>query len=310
MSGGESPAIRYLYVMNATRPAPGSQASLREANRERVLGVVRQHGPLTQVEIAAASGLSAATVSNMVRELDQAGMVGLSRSIRNGRRAVLVSLASGGGLLAGVAFGERDVRVAIASDSQRDPRPATDAAAGRPRRRRRDGTCRPAARRPRRDRRRRRRGHRRDRLRPARPGRLGQRRGRLRRGPARLARRQRRRGDGRPSPRPGRARQHRQPGRARRTPQRRPPRRPARLLHQVLVRRRRRASCSAARCSAARPVRRARSGTSRSTRTGRSAAAATAAASTRSSGPGHCSTPCSLARPAPPAGHRHPRAGR
>src|SRR5215207_6527713 len=102
--------------MNATRPAPGSQASLREANRERVLAVVRQHGPLTQVEIAAASGLSAATVSNMVRELDQAGMVALSPSIRNGRRAVLVSLASGGGLLAGVAFGERDVRVAIASE--------------------------------------------------------------------------------------------------------------------------------------------------------------------------------------------------
>ncbi|MFF0340456.1 ROK family protein [Kribbella sp. NPDC004875] len=103
--------------MNATRPAPGSQASLREANRARVLGVVREHGPLTQVEIAAASGLSAATVSNMVRELDQAGMVGLSRSIRNGRRAVLVSLASGGGLLAGITFGERDVRVAIARES-------------------------------------------------------------------------------------------------------------------------------------------------------------------------------------------------
>jgi predicted NBD/HSP70 family sugar kinase len=103
--------------MNAIRPAPGSQASLREANRERVLDVVRQAGPLTQVEIAAASGLSAATVSNMVRELDQTGLVELSPSIRNGRRAVLVSLPSGGGLLAGVAFGERDVRVAIASKS-------------------------------------------------------------------------------------------------------------------------------------------------------------------------------------------------
>jgi predicted NBD/HSP70 family sugar kinase len=105
--------------MNPTRPAPGSQASLREANRERVLGVVRQHGPLTQVEIAAASGLSAATVSNVVRELDRVGAVRLSRSIRNGRRAVLVSPASGGGLLAGVAFGERDVRVAIASESRK-----------------------------------------------------------------------------------------------------------------------------------------------------------------------------------------------
>jgi predicted NBD/HSP70 family sugar kinase len=105
--------------MNPTRPAPGSQASLREANRERVLGVVRQHGPLTQVEIATASGLSAATVSNVVRELDRVGAVGLSRSIRNGRRAVLVSMASGGGLLAGIAFGERDVRVAIASESRK-----------------------------------------------------------------------------------------------------------------------------------------------------------------------------------------------
>jgi predicted NBD/HSP70 family sugar kinase len=105
--------------MNPTRPAPGSQASLREANRERVLGVVRQNGPLTQVEIAAASGLSAATVSNVVRELDRVGAVGLSRSIRNGRRAVLVSLTSGGGLLAGIAFGERDVRVAIASESRK-----------------------------------------------------------------------------------------------------------------------------------------------------------------------------------------------
>jgi predicted NBD/HSP70 family sugar kinase len=103
--------------VNAIRTAPGSQASLREANRERVLEVVRQQGPLTQVEIAAASGLSAATVSNMVRELDRAGAVGLSRSIRNGRRAVLVSLSSAGGLLAGVAFGERDVRVAIASET-------------------------------------------------------------------------------------------------------------------------------------------------------------------------------------------------
>ncbi len=81
----------YVYPVNATRPAPGSQASLREANRQRVLDAVREHGPLTQVEIAAATGLSAATVSNMVKELDQAGMVALSPSIRNGRRAVLVS---------------------------------------------------------------------------------------------------------------------------------------------------------------------------------------------------------------------------
>lgn len=70
---------------------------------------------MTQVEIASLSRLSAATVSNLVRELDVAGLVTLSPSIRNGRRAVLVSLASGGGLLAGIVFGDRDIRVAVAS---------------------------------------------------------------------------------------------------------------------------------------------------------------------------------------------------
>jgi predicted NBD/HSP70 family sugar kinase len=101
--------------VNSLRAAPGSQASLREANRARVLSVVREHGAMTQVEIASLSRLSAATVSNLVRELDVAGLVTLSPSIRNGRRAVLVSLASGGGLLAGIVFGDRDIRVAVAS---------------------------------------------------------------------------------------------------------------------------------------------------------------------------------------------------
>ncbi|MHB1473569.1 MAG: ROK family transcriptional regulator [Dermatophilaceae bacterium] len=113
--------------MNPSGVAPGSQAALREANRARVLSVVREHGAMTQVEIASFSRLSAATVSNMVRELDVAGLVTLSPSIRHGRRAVLVSLASGGGLLAGIAFGDRDIRVAVASrarkvlDQQRMP---------------------------------------------------------------------------------------------------------------------------------------------------------------------------------------------
>jgi len=83
-----------------------------------VLTAVRQHGALTQVEIAGLSGLSAATVSNMVGELVGAGSVAVSPSIRNGRRAVLVSLASGGGLLGGITFGDRDMRVAVASSSR------------------------------------------------------------------------------------------------------------------------------------------------------------------------------------------------
>ncbi|MEW1952435.1 ROK family transcriptional regulator [Terrabacter sp. NPDC080008] len=117
--------------MNPVHAAPGSQASLREANRLRVLEALREQGAMTQVEIAGSTGLSPATVSNMVKDLDGAGAVELAPSIRNGRRAVLVSLATGNTLLAGIAFGDRDVRVALATGPrdvvgrQRMPLPAS-----------------------------------------------------------------------------------------------------------------------------------------------------------------------------------------
>lgn len=89
---------------------------------------------MTQIEIAGFTGLSPATVSNLVKDLDTAGAVELEPSIRNGRRAVLVSLATGNTLLAGIAFGDRDVRVAIGTGPrdivgrQRMPLPADHAA--------------------------------------------------------------------------------------------------------------------------------------------------------------------------------------
>lgn len=126
--------LAYLWPVNPTSAAPGSQASLREMNRLRVLDAVREHGTLTQVEIAGVTGLSAATVSNLVKELDGAGMVQLAPSIRNGRRATQVSIATSGGLLAAAVFGDRDIRVAIANgpggivSQKRMPLPADHAA--------------------------------------------------------------------------------------------------------------------------------------------------------------------------------------
>ncbi|NHA69849.1 ROK family transcriptional regulator [Phycicoccus flavus] len=120
--------------MNSTSAAPGSQASLREMNRLRVLDAVREHGALTQVEIAGVTGLSAATVSNLVKELDVAGAVRLRPSIRNGRRATQVSIASSLGLVAAAVFGDRDIRVAIGASAdevmsqKRMPLPANHAA--------------------------------------------------------------------------------------------------------------------------------------------------------------------------------------
>ena len=102
--------------MNSS-PAPGSQPSLRAANRQRVMDALRREGSLTQIEIAGATGLSAASISTMVRELSDDGSVLLGPSIRNGRRATLVSIPGRDGVLAAVVIGERDVRVAVAAPS-------------------------------------------------------------------------------------------------------------------------------------------------------------------------------------------------
>ena len=93
---------------------PGSQTSLREANRARVVESLKRHGRLTQVELAGSTGLSPATVSNIVKELTASGLLHTSFTSRSGRRATLVSLARRVGLVAGVHFGSRQLHIAIA----------------------------------------------------------------------------------------------------------------------------------------------------------------------------------------------------
>ncbi|RZS89525.1 MarR family transcriptional regulator [Motilibacter rhizosphaerae] len=93
---------------------PGSQASLREANRARTLAVLRRLGPLTQVEVARATGLSPATVSNIVKELSASGVLQVERTTSSGgRRASRVSLSRSLGVAVGVDFGHRHLSVAV-----------------------------------------------------------------------------------------------------------------------------------------------------------------------------------------------------
>lgn len=96
------------------RRTPGSQTSLREANRGRIVDAVKKHGGLTQVELAGATGLSPATVSNIVKELSESGVLSTARSMRSGRRAQYVTLAHASGLVCGVHFSQRQLRVALA----------------------------------------------------------------------------------------------------------------------------------------------------------------------------------------------------
>ena len=101
-------------------PAPGSTSSLRTANQQRVLDVLRggtvgDPTPgarvFTQAELSRATGLAPATVSNIVRELAASGLVETDPG--SGRRGSSIRLARGAGLVGGVDFGHSHVAVAV-----------------------------------------------------------------------------------------------------------------------------------------------------------------------------------------------------
>lgn len=99
--------------MPLTRRNAGSQTSLRDANRARLVEAVRHFGGLTQVELSSATGLSPATVSTIVKELTGAGVFETHSTSRSGRRAVRVTIARQVGLVAGIVVGARTLRVAL-----------------------------------------------------------------------------------------------------------------------------------------------------------------------------------------------------
>ncbi|MFZ2503391.1 MAG: ROK family transcriptional regulator [Nocardioides sp.] len=104
-----------------TSVAPGSTASLRTANQQRVLDVLRGRGiedyqpnedaPITQADLARMTGLAPATVSNIVRELAGAGL--LDTVPGSGRRGTEVRLATSAGTVVGLDFGHSHVAVAL-----------------------------------------------------------------------------------------------------------------------------------------------------------------------------------------------------
>jgi predicted NBD/HSP70 family sugar kinase len=90
---------------------PGSPSELRASNRERLTALLRSNGPMTQADLARASGLSPATVSSIARELREDGW--LEDYTSHGRGAVL-TLSRSAGMAIGIDFGHKHVRVAIA----------------------------------------------------------------------------------------------------------------------------------------------------------------------------------------------------
>ncbi|RKS07900.1 putative NBD/HSP70 family sugar kinase [Nocardiopsis sp. Huas11] len=99
--------------MTDTAGTPGSQSALRQANERRIVDALRKEGTRTQAELARATGLSAASVSNIVRGLRAAGTVSVRDTASNGRRARAVTLLRPPGAVVAVDFMPARIQVAV-----------------------------------------------------------------------------------------------------------------------------------------------------------------------------------------------------
>ncbi|MEA2301532.1 MAG: hypothetical protein QOE44_2067 [Solirubrobacteraceae bacterium] len=96
----------------------GSLASLRELNRKRVVGALEELGVASRADVARRTGLSPSTVSTLVSELDEAGLIverddapGEDASLRGGRPPRLIALSRAAGVAVGIDFGKQHLAV-------------------------------------------------------------------------------------------------------------------------------------------------------------------------------------------------------
>ncbi|MEU4688788.1 ROK family transcriptional regulator [Actinoplanes sp. NPDC023714] len=97
----------------------GVHALVRRAHEERVLAILREHGTLSRAQIAARSGLSRTTLSEITGDLLGRGAIVVTttdahRRAGSGRPAELLALDPRSGQFLGVDLGHTRVRVVVA----------------------------------------------------------------------------------------------------------------------------------------------------------------------------------------------------
>ena len=103
---------------------PGALRSLRDRNRGKVVDVLRRRRHMSRADIARLTGLSRTTVSSIVSDLQDSGLVvevgaADGEEPQRGRPGVLLALEPGAGTALGVDFGHTHLRVALADLSTR-----------------------------------------------------------------------------------------------------------------------------------------------------------------------------------------------
>ena len=106
--------------MAMTSPHRGSLHALRRDNRSRLLNLLRVQGPLHRAELARQAGVSRTTVSTIVNELIETGLVRSvedpsdSGATRQGRPGDLLALNLSGQVVVGMDYSFQRVRVVVA----------------------------------------------------------------------------------------------------------------------------------------------------------------------------------------------------
>jgi predicted NBD/HSP70 family sugar kinase len=115
---GRSEKLRAVSTGGGT--ASGSLTSLREGNRKRVFDALRERGVASRAELARITGLSRSTISTIVADLLDDGLATeredegpATQEAHTGRPPVMISLDSSAGLVLGIDFGHRHLRVAV-----------------------------------------------------------------------------------------------------------------------------------------------------------------------------------------------------
>ena len=93
----------------AAAPRGTNQAGMRDYNERLVLSLVRQHGALAKSDIARMTGLSAQTVSVIMRALERDGLLLRGEPVRGkiGQPSIPMSLAADGAFFLGLKIGRR-----------------------------------------------------------------------------------------------------------------------------------------------------------------------------------------------------------
>ncbi|MCL2594069.1 MAG: ROK family protein [Promicromonosporaceae bacterium] len=94
----------------------GSQTALREQNTAAITAALTSGGPQLQAGLARATGLSRATVSNIVGDEVAAGRFRTEKTMQNGRWGTLVTLADNEQYVIGIDIGRTHIRL-TASDA-------------------------------------------------------------------------------------------------------------------------------------------------------------------------------------------------